>query len=98
MKSLYKGQHIAVHVLDEHILPRPPLPLSFGGTIDQWKDYYKQALEIAGPRYNELDIAMAGYFVAKVEEVVGDQVITQEEAPKAFEIWLAIKKEKYNGG
>jgi len=108
MKKLYKGQRIAVHVLDEHILPLMPLPIPLGGKIDQWEAYWKKALEIVGPEYNEQDIAESGYFIAKVEEVVGDQVlfrdsngelrlapgsevITYEEAPKAFDIWLSVK-------
>lgn len=110
MKQLYKGQKIAVHVLDEHILPLMPLPIPLGGKIDQWEAYWKKALEIAGPEYNEQDIAESGYFITKVEEVVGsqvlfrdsygelrlapcDQVITEEEAPKAFEMWLSMKEE-----
>lgn len=113
MKELYKGQRIAVHVLDEHILPLTPLPIPLGGKIDQWDAYWKKALEIVGPEYDEQDIAEAGYFITKVEEVVGDQVLfrdsngeprlvpsdqiyTQEEAPKAFEIWLSLEAEEMN--
>lgn len=110
IKNLYKGQTIAVHVLDEHILPRKPQPLPLGGTTDQWDAYWGKALEIAGAKYNEWDIAEAGYLITKVEEVVddqvlfrdsngelrlapGDEVITKEEAPEAFEIWLSQKSE-----
>lgn len=115
MKQLYKGQRIAVHVLDEHILPLTPLPIPLGGKTDQWEAYWKKALEIVGPGYDEQAIAEAGYFITRVEEVVGDQVLfqdsygelrlvpadqiyTQEEAPKAFEIWLALAKEETDGG
>lgn len=78
MKELYKGQKIAIHVLDEHILPRMPLPIPLGGKIDKWDAYWKKALEIVGPEYNEQDIAEAGYFITKVEEVVGDQVLFRD--------------------
>jgi len=108
MKKLYKGQRIAVHVLDEHILPLEPSFLPLGGTREQWEAYWKKALEIVGPEYDERDIMWAGCFITKVEEVVGDQVlfrdsngelrlvpgsevITYEEAPKAFDIWLSLK-------
>ncbi len=86
----------------------PPLPLPLG-TRQQWDAYWKQALEIIGPEYNEVDIFHAGYFVTEVVDIIGDQVlfrdsnseprlvpadqvITQEEAPKAFEIWLSLHK------
>lgn len=104
-KNLYKGQQIAIHVLDEHILPLFPTPIPLGGRIDDWEAYWKKCSEILGPEYDQAAIISAGYFVTKVEEVVGgqvlfrdsdgelrlvpaDQVITQEEAPKAFEMWL----------
>ena len=110
MKQLYKGQKIAIHVLDEHVLPFPPLPLPLGGTKEQWDAYWKKALKTVGPEYNEEDICDAGYFVTEVVDIVGDQilfrdsndelrlvpadqVITEEEAPKAFEIWLAPQSE-----
>ena len=106
MKQLYKGQKIALHVLDEHILPLCPELLPSGGTMGQWDAYWKKALEIVGSEYNEDDIAFAGYFVTEVVDIVGDQVlfrdsngelhlvpsdqvITQEEAPQAFEAWLS---------
>ena len=75
MKELYKGQKITIHVLDEHILPLCPQPLPLGGIKEEWEAYWKKALEIVGPEYNEQDIAEAGYFITKVEEVVGDQVL-----------------------
>ena len=106
MKQLYKGQKIALHVLDEHILPLPPKPLPLGGTKEECDAYWKKALEIVGPEYDAEDICFAGYFVTEVADIVGDQVlfrdsnnefrlvpsnqvITQEEAPQAFEVWLA---------
>ena len=109
-KALYKGQRIAVHVLDEHILPRMPLPIPLGGRIDQWEAYWNKCSEILGPEYDPTEACeFAGYFITKVEEVVGDQVlfrdsygelclapgdqvITEEEAPKAFETWLSLKR------
>jgi len=111
MKHLYKGQRIAVHVLDEHVLPLMPQPIPLGGTIDQWEAYYRECLEIVGPGYSDEDIFDSGYFCTKVEEVVGDQVlfrdskgelrlvpgcqvITYEEAPKAFDTWLSFKGER----
>ena len=114
MKQVYKGQTIAVHVLGEHILPQKPLPLPLGGTKEQWDAYWKRALEILGPEYDEQDLVNAeGYFITMVEDVVGDQVlfrdsygeprlvsgdevITKEEAPKAFEVWLSqIQEENF---
>jgi len=108
VKQLHKGQKIAVHVLDEHILPLCPQPLPLGGTKEQWEAYWKKALEIVGPEYDEHDIFDAGYFVTEVVDIVGDQilfrdsnneprlvpanqVITEQEAPQAFEAWLSQK-------
>ena len=106
MKQLYKGQKIAIHVLDEHILPLEPQPLPLGGTKEEWDAYWKEALAMVGEGYDEEDLTFAGYFVTEVEDIVGDQVlfrdsnnelrlvpsdqvITQEEAPQAFEAWLS---------
>lgn len=104
MKHLYKGQKMAIHVLDEHILPLKPKPLPLGGSKEEWDAYWKATLEILGPGYDEGDLMDAGYFVTEVVDTVGDQVlfrdsnnelrlvpsdqvITQEEAPQAFEAW-----------
>jgi len=79
MKQLYKGQRIAVRVLDEHILPRMPLPIPLGGKIDQWEAYWSKCFEILGPRYDYADISEAsGYFVTMVEDLVGDQVLFRD--------------------
>ena len=56
MKQLHKGQKIAIHVLDEHILPLMPTPIPLGGRIDDWEAYYHKALEIVGPEYDDYDI------------------------------------------
>lgn len=110
MKQLYKGQKIALHVLDEHILPLEPKPLPLGGSKEEWESYWKRALEIVGSEYNSEDLCFTGYFVAEVVDIVGDQVlfqdsnselrlvpadqvITQEEAPQAFEAWLSERSE-----
>jgi len=109
MKKLYKGQRIAVHVLDEHVLPLEPTPLPMGGMQAAWDAYWNKCAEILGPDYDPTEASeFGGFFVTKVEEVVGDQVlfrdsngelrlapgnevITYEEAPKAFDIWLSLK-------
>ena len=79
MKQLYKGQKIAVHVLDEHILPLAPQPLPLGGTQEQCDAYWKKALEMVGEGYDAADIAEgAGYFITMVEELVGDQVLFRD--------------------
>ena len=110
MKQLYKGQKIALHVLDEYILPLEPKPLPLGGTEAEWDAYWKRAKEIVGPEYDSEDLCFAGYFVTEVDDIVGDQVlfrdsnselrlvpidqiITQEEAPQAFEAWLSERSE-----
>lgn len=106
MKQLYTGQKIALHVLDEYILPLEPQPKPLGGTEEQWDAYWKKALKIVGPEYDEEDLCFAGYFVTEVVDIVSDQVlfrdsnnelrlvpadqvITEEEAPQAFEAWLS---------
>ena len=111
MKQLHKGQKIALHVLDEHILPLCPQPLPLGGTKEEWDAYWKKALEIVGPKYDEEDLCYAGYFVTEVADIVGDQVlfrdsngelrlvpsdqvITEQEAPKAFEVWLCQEEQR----
>ena len=105
MKQLQKGQRIALHVLDEHILPLDPKPLPLGGTEEEWIAYWEKCREIVGPEYDDDEICFSGYFITMVEELVGDQVlfrdsygelrlvpcdqvITEQEAPKAFEAWL----------
>ena len=111
VRHLYKGQTIAVHVLDQHILPQMPTPLPLGGKRADWDAYWKKCAEILGPDYDATEASeFGGYFITMVEEVVGDQVlfrdsfgelrlvpgdevITKEEAPKAFEIWLSLKRE-----
>lgn len=108
IKHLYKGQLIAIHILDEYVLPFKPLPIILGGTSNEWEDYRKRALEIVGHEYTEQDIwESEGYLITIVEEVVGDQVlfrdnnyemrlapgnevVTEEEAPRAFEIWRSL--------
>ena len=78
-KTLYQGQRIALHVLDEHILPLCPKPIPLGGTKRQWDAYWQRSREILGSPYDETDIVeYAGYFITMVEELVGDQVLFRD--------------------
>jgi hypothetical protein len=108
---LEKGMNIAIHVLDEHILPLMPTPIPLGGRIDDWETYWAKCSEVLGPDYDQAAIIAAGYFVTMVEDLVGDQVlfrdsydelrlapanevITEQEAPAAFEAWLSQRGDK----
>ena len=78
-KTLYKGQRIALHVLDEHILPQMPTPIPLGGRIDDWEVYWNRCSEILGPDYDQTDACeFAGYFITMVEDLVGDQVLFRD--------------------